>query len=161
MELNLNNEIDNIQGQDSKLTEFMSELNLALERGQELESNGTLYNEMIENVELAPKYAKELQNTIDKCLNNLSYENAFYYFDYDKNTEKYFLDYYNKGEKERFELTEEEIKDYKTDDVTFYRPLDDGRGYMIASESLKDWMKYEVQSALLDLDIKNRESKGK
>ena len=49
----------------------------------------------------------------------------------------------------------------KQDNVTFYRPLDDGRGYMVASESLKDWMKYEVQSALLDLDIKNRESKGK
>ena len=148
MELNLNNEIDNKQEQDSELTEFMSELNSALEREQELKSNGTLYNEIFKDVELEQKYENELQNTIDKCLNNLSYENAFYYFDYDKNTGKYFLDYYNKGEKERFELTEEEIKDYKTDDVTFYRPLDDGRGYMVASESLKDWMKYEVQSAL-------------
>ena len=161
MELNLNNEIDNKQEQDSKLTEFMSELNSALEREQELESNGTLYNEIFKDVELAQKYVNELQNTIDKCLNNLSYERDFYYFDYDRNTGKYFLDYYNKGEKERFDVTEEEIKDYKTDNVTFYEPLDDGRGYMVESDTLKDWMKCEVESALLDIDIKNRKNKGK
>ena len=91
MELNLNNEIDNKQGQDNELTEFMSELNSALEREQELKSNGTLYNEIFKDVELAQKYVNELQNTIDKCLNNLSYERDFFYFDYDREKKEYNL----------------------------------------------------------------------
>lgn len=161
MELNLNNEIDNIQGQDSKLTEFMSELNLALEREQELESNGTLYNEIFKDVELAQKYVNELQNTIDKCLNNLSYERDFFYFDYDRETKEYNLKYYWNGENvECDNLTKEDIERYKKAGFTFYEPIDE-EGTIVESDSLKDWMKYEVQSALLDLDIKNRESKGK
>lgn len=44
----------------------MSELNSALEREQELKNNGTLYNEIFKDVELAQKYVNELQNTIDR-----------------------------------------------------------------------------------------------
>ena len=161
MELNLNNEIDNKQEQDSKLTEFMSELNSALEREQELESNGTLYNEIFKDVELAQKYVNELQNTIDKCLNNLSYERDFFYFDYDRETTEYNLKYYWNGENVVCDnLTKEDIERYKKAGFTFYEPIDE-EGTIVESDSLKDWMKYEVQSALLDLDIKNRESKGK
>ena len=32
---------------------------------------------------------------------------------------------------------------------------------MVESDTLKDWMKCEVESALLDIDIKNRKNKGK
>lgn len=161
MELNLNNEIDNKQGKDSELTEFMSELNSALEREQELESNGTLYNEIFKDVELAQKYVNELQNTIDKCLNNLSYERDFYYFDYDRETKEYNLKYYWNGENVECDyLTKDDIERYKKAGFTFYEPIDE-EGTIVASDTLKDWMKYEVQSALLKLDIKNRESKGK
>ena len=156
MELNLNNEIDNKQCQDSELTEFMSELNSVLEREQELKSNGTLYNEIFKDVELAQKYVNELQDIIDKCLNNLSYERDFFYFDYDRETKEYNLKYYWNGENvECDNLTKEDIERYKKAGFTFYEPIDE-EGTIVESDSLKDWMKYEVQSALLDLDIKNR-----
>ena len=156
MELNLNNEIDNKQGQDNEITEFMSELNSALEREKELKGNGTLYNEIFKDVELAQKYVNELQNTIDKCLKNLSYERDFYYFDYDRETKEYNLKYYWNGENVECDyLTKDDIERYKKAGFTFYEPIDE-EGTIVASDTLKDWMKYEVQSALLKLDIKNR-----
>ena len=159
MELNLNNEIDNKQGQDSELTEFMSELNSALEREKELKGNGTLYNEIFKDVELAQKYVNELQNTIDKCLNNLSYERDFFYFDYDRETKEYNLKYYWNGENvECDNLTKEDIERYKKAGFTFYIPIDE-EGTIAATDSLKDWMKCEVESALLNIDIKNRNIK--
>ena len=92
MELNINNEIINKRQTNDEITKFINELNAELKKDKKIETNCTLYNEIMEKVELAPKYQKELQNTIDKCLVDLSYEKDFYYFDYDMKSKKYFLD---------------------------------------------------------------------
>ena len=42
----------------------------------------------------------------------------------------------------------------------FFEPFDDN-GTIRQSDTLKDWMKCEVGSALLDFEIEKRESKGK
>ena len=157
MELEINNKIGN-KTTDKEVTNFINELNDALEK--ELTTNSNLYNEIMKNVELAPKYQKDLQSTIDKCLKELSYEKDFFYFDYNKGTKKYSLRYYWNGENiECDNITKKDIERYKNAKVTFYVPIDE-EGTIMESDELKDWIKCEVESALVDIDIKNRKSKG-
>lgn len=159
MELNLNKEITNKTQEDTEITNFINELNSTLEKKQELKSNNCLYNDIIENVELAPKFRNMLQSVIDKCLEDLSYERDFFYFDYDKIAKEYCLKYYWNGSNIICDnLTQEDIERYKNKGITFYEPINDD-GTIVESDTLKDWMKCEVESALLDLDIKNRKVK--
>lgn len=159
MELNINNEITNKKQEDTEITNFINELSSTLEKKQELKSNNGLYNDILENVELAPKFRNMLQSVIDKCLEDLSYERDFFYFDYDKISKEYCLKYYwNGGNTICDNLTQEDIERYKNKGITFYEPINE-EGTIVESDTLKDWMKCEVESALLDLDIKNRKVK--
>lgn len=161
MDLEINNKIDN-KTTDNEVTDFINDLNDALEKKQELNTNGNLFNEILQDVELASKYKSKLQSTINKCLKDMSYERDFFYFDYDKRNQNYFLDYYSDGKKERINLTKKEIQNYKENNITFYGPIESENDYitMVEADSLKDWMKCEVGSALLDIDIESRKSKG-
>lgn len=159
MELNINNELTNKKQEYTGVRNFINELSSTLEKKQELKSNNNLYNDILENVELAPKYRNRLQSVIDKCLEDLSYERDFFYFDYDKITNEYCLKYYwNGGNTICDNLTQKDIERYKNKGLTFYEPIDE-EGTIVESDTLKDWMKCEVESALLDLDIKNRKVK--
>lgn len=158
MELEINNKIGN-KTIDKEVTNFINELNDALEKKQELNINSNLYNEILEDVELASKYKSRLQSIIDKCLEDLSYERDFCYFDYNKRTQKYCLKYYWQGGHTICDkLTQKDIERFKKKGFTFYEPIDE-EGTIMASDSLKDWMKCEVRSALLDIDIENRKKK--
>ena len=158
MELEINNKIDN-KTTDKEVTDFINELNKALEKKKELNINSNLYNEILEEVELAYRYKSRLQSTIDKCLEDLSYERDFFYFDYDKEAKEYQLKYYwNGGNTVCDSLTKKDIERYKKAGFTFYEPIDE-EGTIVASDLLKDWMKCEVRSALLDIDIENRKIK--
>ena len=55
-------------------------------------------------------------------------------------------------------LTQEDIERFKKKGFTFYIPVDNDDTIM-ASDSLKDWIKCEVGSALLDIDIKSKGNK--
>ena len=159
MELNINNEITNNKQEYTEITNFINELSSTLEKKQELKSNNSLYNDILENVELAPKFRNMLQSVIDKCLEDLSYERDFCYFDYNKRTQKYCLKYYWQGGHTICDkLTQKDIERFKKKGFTFYEPIDE-EGTIMASDSLKDWMKCEVRSALLDIDIENRKKK--
>lgn len=155
MDLNITNEISDKKQNNNEVADFINDLNTALNKKNTL-NNNNLFNEILEEVELASKYKSKLQSAINKCLKDMSYERDFYYFDYDTRTQKYFLDYYCEGQRERFDLSNEEIKEYQKYGNTFYEPSERKTGHMIESDNLKDWMKYEVQSNLLNLDIKNR-----
>ena len=150
MDLSLNNEIKNTKKDSIEITEFLNELSSTLENKQELKVNSNFFNEILKDVELASKYRNKLQSVINKCLKAMSYERDFYYFDFDKNTKKYKMSYYNDGNKEDVELTNEEIKKYKNYGITFYEPIDDNGG-IVESDSLKDWMKCEVDIELLGI----------
>lgn len=159
MELSINNEIINKKQENIEVTDFIKELNASLEKNQEINTNSNLFNEILEDVELATKYKNILQNTIDKCLIDLSYEKDFFYFDYDKEVKEYNLKYYwNGGNTTCDNLTKKDIERYKKSGVTFYVPIDE-EGTIMESDELKDWMKCEVKSNLLDIDIKNRKIK--
>ena len=150
MELSINNEIKNNKKESTEVTDFINELSSTLENKQKLKVNSNLFNEILKDVELASKYRNKLQSVINKCLKAMSYERDFYYFDFDKNTKKYKMSYYNDGNKEDVELTNEEIKKYKNYGITFYEPIDDNGG-IVESDSLKDWMKCEVDIELLGI----------
>ena len=159
MELNINNEIINKKQENTEIRNFLKEVSSTLEKKQELEANNTLYKDILENIELAPKFRSMLQSVIDKCLEDLSYERDFFYFDYDKIAKEYCLKYYwNGGNTICDNLTQKDIERYKNKGHTFYEPIDES-GTIVESDTLKEWMKCEVESALLDLDIKNRKVK--
>ena len=153
MDLSLSKEIKNTKKDNMEITEFINELSASLENRKEINANSNLYIEILEDVELAPKYRNILQDVIDKCLEHMSYERDFFYFDLDKKTKKYKMSYYNNGNKEDVELTNDEIQKYKDYGITFYEPIDNNGG-IVESDSLKDWMKCEVDIELLD--IKNK-----
>ena len=161
MELSLNNSITNKRQENTEVTEFIAELSSALENKQELKVNSNLYNEILKDVELAPKYRNKLQSVINKCLKDMSYERDFFYFDYDKKRKDYCLKYYwNGGNTICDKLGKDDIEEFKRSGFTFFEPFDDN-GTIRQSDTLKDWMKCEVGSALLDFEIEKRESKGK
>lgn len=158
MELEINNRIGN-KTTDKEVANFIDELNDALEKKQELNINSNLFNEILQDVELASKYKSRLQSIIDKCLEDLSYERDFCYFDYNKRTKNYCLKYYWQGGHTICDkLTQEDIERFKKKGFTFYIPVDNDDTIM-ASDSLKDWIKCEVGSALLDIDIKSKGNK--
>ena len=160
MELNINNEITNKKQANKEVTCFIKELNSVLENKNELKVYSNLYNEILKDVELAPKYRNKLQNIINKCLINMSYERDFFYFDYDKRRKDYCLKYYwNGGSTICDKLTKEDIERFKRNGFTFYEPLDD-EDTIGASDSLKDWMKCEVDIELIKMDNENKNGKG-
>ena len=155
MDLTRDTKLKNYNKSNYEIDLFMKELSSALKPKQELEINNTLYNEILKDVELAPKYKNKLQTIINKCLKNMSYEREFYYFDFDTKKQKYFLDYYSDGAKTRLDLTDEGLKEFKKSKITFYEPVDEDK--IVESDTLKDWMKCEVDMALVDMNIKNKQ----
>jgi hypothetical protein len=161
MELSINNEITNKKEDGVEINDFINELTSTLEKKKEINTNSNLYNEILEDVELAPKYQDRIQSIINKCLKDMSYERDFLYFDYDRRRKEYCLKYYWNGDNTICDkLTKEDIGRFKKKGITFYEPVDD-KDTIGESDSLKDWIKCEVQSKLLDLDMENRNSKGK
>lgn len=158
MDLTIDNKVEKKTKNNDEINLFMKELSSSLNKKQELSINNNLYNEILKDVELAPKYKDKLQSVINKCLINMSYERDFFYFDYDKRRKDYCLKYYwNGGSTVCDKLTRDDIERFKKNGFTFYEPVDD-EDTIGASDSLKDWMKCEVDIELIKLD--NKHSKG-
>lgn len=160
MELDINKNITNEKQQNNEVTDFIKELSAKLKEDEKIISSNTLFNEMLNKVELASKYKNQLQDVINKCLTDMSYERDFFYFDYDKRKNDYCLKYYwNGGSTICDGLTKNDIEELREKGYTFYEPIDDA-GTMRESDNLKVWMKYEVDNALLDLELANKSHKG-
>lgn len=158
MELDINNKIVDKQITNEEVNDFINDLSSALEQQQNLETTSNLYNKIMKDIDLARKYPNEVQGCIDKCLKDLSYEEEFLYFDYDMKAKEYQLKYYWKGENAVCDsLTEEDIDELKKSGKTFFVPRDEET--IVECEPLKDWIKYEVRSCLVDIDIGNRKKK--
>ena len=158
MELDINNKIEGKQITNEEVSDFINDLSSALEQQQNLKTTSNLYNKIMKDINLARKYPNEVQGCIDKCLKDLSYEEEFLYFDYDMKAKEYQLKYYWKGENAVCDsLTEEDIEELKKSGKTFFVPRDEET--IVECEPLKDWIKYEVRSRLVDIDIENRKKK--
>lgn len=150
----------NKRNENNEISSFIKELENAL-KNNNLENtqeknimNKGLYDEVLIEIELAPKYKSKLNRIIKECMKNESYENEFWYIDYDKTKNTYSMDYYIDGQVTKTPLTSQEVKDYELIVGMTYLPYEDDR--LMPMVSIKDSIKIDVDSALFDLELKNK-----
>ena len=78
---------NNKSNENTEITDFINELDTFL-KNENLELNkenfNTLYKEIYNEIPLASTYRNELKNIVDECMDKLSYDRDFIYFNYDK-----------------------------------------------------------------------------
>jgi hypothetical protein len=153
MDLPLDNEINQNITKENEINDFMEELKNALESNEC--RTATINDEILNEIDLAVQYKNNLNNIIDKCMENLSYDYDFLYCDYDKTKQSYFLDYYYDGEIAREYLTTAEMKEMNLQKGTFWRPYEEDS--IVMDEDLKDNIKINVESELELLDWNNKQ----
>lgn len=140
----MNNEISKTGTLNNEVESFINELKNALE--MENSRTPTLYNEMIKDFSLPSKYQNEVTTIISESMNNLSYDENFLYFDYDKNEKTYYLDYYSEGDITRIKMTPEDIKDTHFKEGTFWAKYDEDN--IVEATYLKDYVKNNVEAEM-------------
>ena len=84
----------------------------------------------------------------------MSYEKDFFYFDYDKKENKYYLDYYSDGKIERIEIPEQEIEESKLEKGWFYAWYDNEQ--IVEANSIKEGIKSNIETELEDIDFNKK-----
>ena len=151
----INIEQDNRKAND-EVKEFMKELDSALNSSKLADSKNvyiTIYDEVLQEINLAPKYDSKLNSIIKECMKNESYENDFWYINYDKSKNTFSMDLYSEGTCQKFPITYKDIQDYNYKIGMTYWAFDDDR--MQEAEELKDSIKIDVDSKLADLEREN------
>ena len=146
----------------SEITEFMNQLENALNSNNLTNSKEiytTIYDEVLEEIDLAQKYESKLNSIIKECMKNESYENDFWYINYDKSKDTYSMDLYSEGTCQNFPITYKDIQDYNYKIGMTYWAFDDDR--MQEAEELKDSIKIDVDSELADLERENNKKINK
>lgn len=152
MDLTIDNTINQRNRTKDEINNFTEELKEAIKLEQNNLGTKSIYKEIYKEMPLASKYTKELKEIIDKCMENLSYENDFFYFDYDKKQNKYFLDYYCDGKIKKIEISKEDAKADDLKEGMFYDQYA-GKG-IVETEFYKDYVKSNVDSELNMLNAK-------
>jgi hypothetical protein len=153
MNLTLDNEINQNVTKENEITDFIDELKNSLENTDC--RTATINDEILSEIDLAVQYKNNLNDIVEKCMENLSYDYDFLYCDYDKTKRSYFLDYYYDGEIDREYLTKAEMKEMNLQKGTFWRPYEDDS--IVMDEDLKDNIKINVESELDLLDWNNKQ----
>lgn len=161
MDRTINIEQDNRKAND-EVTTFMKELENALNSNNLTNSKEiytTIYDEVLEEIDLAQKYESKLNSIIKECMENESYENDFWYINYDKSKNTFSMDLYSEGTCQKFPITYKDIQDYNYKIGMTYWAFDDDR--MQEAEELKDSIKIDVDSELADLERENNKNINK
>ena len=156
MDILLNNEL-NIRTKDidNNVSEFMNELKNALENPKNVISiDKNFYNEVYNELELAPKYKENLEDIIKDSMLEYSYDTEFLYVNYDEKNDKYYVDYYD-GDVTRINVTKQELQEANHKIGAFYVPILDGE-FLEEVDYVKDSIKKNVQSKLEDLEKINK-----
>jgi hypothetical protein len=154
----LNNTITNEKS--NEIDDFMKELQSALDNPiNKITIDRTFYNEVYNDLELAPKYKEQLEGIIKDCMLDYSYDTEFVYVNYDEKTKKYYADIYD-GDVTKVNMTKKELEDSDIKVGTFYSILNDG-DYLEEKEYIKDNIKYKIEYELNKLEkSKNRRKDG-
>ena len=120
----------------------------SLKKNQDFQS--TIESEVLRDIPLATKYKNQIEDIINKYFEEMSYEQDFFYFDYDKKENKYYLDYYSDGKIERIEIPEQEIEESKLEKGWFYAWYDNEQ--IVEANSIKEGIKSNIET---ELDIMN------
>lgn len=156
MDILLNNELNTrIKDIDNNVCEFMNELKNALENSKnEVSIDKNFYNEVYNELELAPKYKENLEDIIKDSMLEYSYDTEFLYVNYDEKNDKYYVDYYD-GDVTRINVTKQELQEANHKIGAFYVPILDGE-FLEEVDYVKDSIKKNVQSKLEDLEKINK-----
>ena len=155
MDLIIDNKLENKSNINNEINSFINELQNSLEKDNNFQT--TLTNEFYNTIPLASKYKNELENIIDDCMKNMSYDREFFYFDYDKKDNIYYLDYYSDGKIERIEMTKQDIEDSQLEKGWFYAWYNEEQ--IVEANSLKEGIKSNVELELDTLEFNNRKNK--
>ena len=148
MNLTIDNKLESKSVINNEVDSFIKELGKSLEKNQDFQS--TIESEVLRDIPLATKYKNQIEDIINKYFEEMSYEQDFFYFDYDKKENKYYLDYYSDGKIERIEITEQEIEESKLEKGWFYAWYDNEQ--IVEANSIKEGIKSNIET---ELDIMN------
>ena len=154
IDLGIDNEINQNNETKDEIGEFIKELQNSLTKE---EFTTTLNMEILNESTLATKYKEQLDDIVNKYMEELSYEYDFLYFDYDKKEESYYFDLYLDGERTRKYLSKDDAKGMESKNGTLWRIWDEDS--IFESEDLKDNIKINVECEIDMLDWKSKNGK--
>lgn len=154
IDLGIDNEINQNNETKDEIGEFIKELQNSLTKE---EFTTTLNMEILNEITLATKYKEQLDDIVNKYMEELSYEYDFLYFDYDKKEESYYFDLYLDGERTREYLSKDDAKGMESKNGTLWRIWDEDS--IFESEDLKDNIKINVECEIDMLDWKSKNGK--
>lgn len=155
MNLTIDNKLESKSVINNEVDSFIKELGKSLEKNQDFQS--TIESEVLRDIPLATKYKNQIEDIINKYFEEMSYEQDFFYFDYDKKENKYYLDYYSDGKIERIEIPEQEIEESKLEKGWFYAWYDNEQ--IVEANSIKEGIKSNIETEL-DIMILMRKSEA-
>ena len=154
IDLGIDNEINQNNETKDEIGAFIKELQNSLTKE---EFTTTLNMEILNEITLATKYKEQLDDIVNKYMEELSYEYDFLYFDYDKKEESYYFDLYLDGERTREYLSKDDAKGMESKNGTLWRIWDEDS--IFESEDLKDNIKINVECEIDMLDWKSKNGK--
>lgn len=156
----LNNEINaRTKEVDNSINDFINELRNSLENPKsKISIDRNFYDEIYNELELAPKYKDRLEDIIKDSMLEYSYDTEFLYVNHDEKDNKYYIDYYD-GEVTRINVTQKELQEANHKVGAFYVPILDGE-YLEEVDYVKDSIKESVKYKLEDLEENNERGKN-
>lgn len=154
IDLGIDNEINQNNETKDEIGEFIKELQNSLTKEK---FTTTLNMEILNEITLATKCKEQLDDIVNKYMEELSYEYDFLYFDYDKKEESYYFDLYLDGERTREYLSKDDAKGMESKNGTLWRIWDEDS--IFESEDLKDNIKINVECEIDMLDWKSKNGK--
>ena len=154
IDLGIDNEINQNNETKDEIGEFVKELQNSLTKE---EFTTTLNMEILNEITLATKYKEQLDDIVNKYMEELSYEYDFLYFDYDKKEESYYFDIYLDGKRTREYLSKDDAKGMEYKNGTLWHIWDEDS--IFESEDLKDNIKINVECEIDMLDWKSKNVK--
>lgn len=160
MDILLNNEINTRTKEvDKDINDFINELQNSLENPKsKISIDRNFYDEIYNELELAPKYKNRLEDIIKDSMLEYSYDTEFLYINYDEKDNKYYIDYYD-GDVTRINVTQKELQEANHKVGAFYVPILDGE-YLEEVDYVKDSIKESVKYKLEDLEENNERGKN-
>lgn len=152
----LNNEISTRSKEvDNSINEFINELNNALDDPKnKITIDKSFYNEVYNDIELAPKYKNQLEDIIKKCMLDYSYDSDFIYVNYDSKSKKYYMDIYD-GDVTKVNVTKEDLEESNIKVGNFYYQMNNFK-YFEEYKNLKEQLKKQIEFELEKLENKRR-----
>lgn len=160
MDILLNNEINTRTKEvDKDINDFINKLQNSLENPKsKISIDRNFYDEIYNELELAPKYKNRLEDIIKDSMLEYSYDTEFLYVNYDEKDNKYYIDYYD-GDVTRINVTQKELQEANHKVGAFYVPILDGE-YLEEVDYVKDSIKESVKYKLEDLEENNERGKN-